>query len=269
MLVERSGILFHYQVKGSGKIPVLLLHGWGRDASYWQRLVVDLENRDLNFRFYLVDMPGFGISAPPPKIWGARDYADFLSAWMRDEAPQENWIVIGHSFGGKVALFLARIYQRISSLILLASAGVVARRTWPIRIKIAGMRCLKKLLSVVAPAELVDRILEIYRMRHGSIDYQMARGVMRAVLVRTLSEDVTAWLPEIRVPALLIWGREDSATPISGAQVMQRLLPQAQLKIIEKVGHDLLSACPDRVLELIKENLQATLLKIDLEGVAN
>lgn len=253
MLVEVSGVLFHYRVKGSGGVPVLLLHGWGRDASYWDLLVDSLSGCDCSF--YSVDLPGFGLSAPPPEVWGVEGYAGFLCGWMESIRPMAEWVVVGHSFGGKVALCLGRWYP-VRRLVLLASAGVVAHKSWSIRFRNSLLRFIKRVLKLTVRTDLADRILEQYRTRYGSSDYRAAQGIMRAVLVRAVSEDVTSWLPEVQMPVLLIWGEQDSATPLVSAKLMQQLLSKARLVILKGVGHDLMAERPLEVIKLVKQNLK-------------
>ena len=73
--------------------------------------------------------------------------------------------------------------------------------------------------------------------RMGSADYKAASPLMRKVLVNTVNEDLTDLLPGIRQSTLLIWGTLDTATPISDAETMERLIPDAGLARIEGAGH--------------------------------
>ena len=98
-------------------------------------------------------------------------------------------------------------------------------------------------------------LLENYRTRYGSYDNHHACGIMRAILVRSLTEDVTVFLPTIQVPVAMLWGQLDEATPFQGAQIMQQLLPRAQLVALATAHHDLMEECPEQVVKLVKQVL--------------
>jgi pimeloyl-ACP methyl ester carboxylesterase len=74
-------------------------------------------------------------------------------------------------------------------------------------------------------------------MKHGSADYRAASPMMRQVLVKTVNEDLSPLLPKCTAETLLIWGRNDDATPIEDGQRMEKEMPQAALVTIENAGH--------------------------------
>jgi pimeloyl-ACP methyl ester carboxylesterase len=79
--------------------------------------------------------------------------------------------------------------------------------------------------------------LESYRKKTGSQDYRNASGVMRATLVKLVNEDLRHLLPAVDAPTLLLWGENDTDTPLASGQIMQQLIPQAQLIIFTNAGH--------------------------------
>jgi len=81
---------------GTGAARVLALHGWGRTRA---DLLPAVEGRDA----LVPDLPGFGASPPPPTAWGSREYAEQLAPLLAEGG----WTVVGHSFGGRVAVQLA------------------------------------------------------------------------------------------------------------------------------------------------------------------
>jgi pimeloyl-ACP methyl ester carboxylesterase len=74
-------------------------------------------------------------------------------------------------------------------------------------------------------------------MKNASADYRNATPRMRECLVKTVNEDLTPCLPSIRCPTLLIWGENDSETPLSDAGVMEKLIPDAGLVVLKNAGH--------------------------------
>ncbi len=267
MLIIRAGVHFHYQVTGSGPQPVLLLHGWGREASYWQPLVDGLAQRSAGrYKFYAVDLPGFGLSSTPQTAWGSEEYAHFLADWMQELEPTGRWVVLGHSFGGKVALYLVRWLMQnhrqaaIRQLILLDSAGIKTTPTIRQRLRsllAKGWRCA---IELGGRWQLwrTDAALARWRQRFGSDDYNAATGLLRQILVRVVAEDVSGWLASVLLPVLLIWGQQDRATPLAQGQLMAQQLPQARLVVLPQVGHDPLinAELIIQVVSLISNQLQ-------------
>lgn len=251
MLTKLDDVILYYRVEGSGPTPVLFLHGWGRDANYWNSFLQEFSNINKNWRecftCYLVDLPGFGLSSAPSAVWGAEDYAAFLCKWLRtvSSTPLERWVFVGHSFGGKVSMFLSRKASP-SGVALLAASGVRKKTNLRQQLKLKCRQGLFKLAKAFIKLwyrfdpNKIEEALEHYRQRHGSSDYRAAKGVMRNILVRTITEDVTPWLAELKKLAmLLIWGEQDTEVPISSARIIAQLTG-APLKILENTGHDLL-----------------------------
>ena len=75
------------------------------------------------------------------------------------------------------------------------------------------------------------------RKRFGSADYRAASPVMQRSMSLAVNEDLTALLPQIAVPTLLIWGEKDTATPLSDGQKMEKRIPDAGLVVLKNAGH--------------------------------
>jgi hypothetical protein len=80
-------------------------------------------------------------------------------------------------------------------------------------------------------------LLEKLRVKFGSADYVAASPMMRQCLVKVVNEDLTHLLPGIKAPTLLVWGENDTATPLSDAKKMEAEIPDAGLAIIKNAGH--------------------------------
>ena len=116
----------YYEVAGSGE-PVLLLHGWANDVETLRPLMGMV--KELGFRVYAVDLPGFGLSDMPEGSWGVDEYVNFVRKLL-DELALNRVSIVGHSFGGRIAIKLAaRDAQRINKMILVDSAGIKPDRS--------------------------------------------------------------------------------------------------------------------------------------------
>ncbi|MBU0744133.1 MAG: alpha/beta hydrolase, partial [Gammaproteobacteria bacterium] len=132
MFIKLENLRFHYKVSGSGD-PVILLPGWGRNIDYFAQLG---ENLAKKFTVYALDLPGFGLSTAPEKVWGSPEYANLLNRFI-DELQITNPILLGHSFGGKVAICLAANDSvQIQKVILIDSSGIQIPKEFKTKIRI-------------------------------------------------------------------------------------------------------------------------------------
>ena len=200
----------------AGDAPrVLALHGWGRDHRDWSGPLSGLDTVAL-------DLPGFGATPPPPEPWGSPEYAAALEPVLEDlVAPM---VVVGHSFGGRVALQLAeRAPERVGALVL---SGV------PLGPRRAGgrPRLAFRVTRALNRTGLVSHErMESARQKYGSDDYRRAEGVMRSVLVKAVAEDYDEVLSQINCPVELVWGGDDTAAPVAGARAAASALRRANL----------------------------------------
>lgn len=224
------GLRTRYLIRGAGP-PVLVLHGWGASIEAVQPIVAGLAPVA---RVYAPDLPGFGQSEPPPRPWGVEEYQAFVAAFMdalRIECPT----IVGHSNGGRIAIRMAATEpRRAARLVLVDSAGIRPKRTlrWYRRV---GMAKLGKYAArwLGAPGErLRARIVG----RVASTDYASA-GEMRPTLVRLVNSDLREYLPRITASTLLVWGAEDTDTPVADGRTMEKLIPDAGLVVLEGAGH--------------------------------
>jgi pimeloyl-ACP methyl ester carboxylesterase len=221
--ISIDGLRVSYRVEGSGD-DIVLLHGWGCDKdifnSFSNRLAV-------HFRVFSIDFPGFGQSDPPSEVWGVEEYTSMFEKFVA-ALDISNPILIGHSFGGRVSILFAS-RNSVSKMALVDSAGIKPRRSFKYYVKIYSFKAIKRLLPLLMGKTRADEKVEAYRKQAGSSDYKAAGGIMRDVLVKTVSEDLKHVMPRIKAPTLLIWGVNDSATPLSDAEIMKRLIPDSGL----------------------------------------
>ncbi|MGH7369967.1 MAG: alpha/beta fold hydrolase [Candidatus Methylomirabilaceae bacterium] len=253
MLVRVNDLETHYTLRGAGT-PVILLHGWGASGDSLGGVARALEDR---CRVLAADLPGFGWSAPPLVAWGSREYAAHVDALM-ERATLPSASVLGHSFGGRVALALAARYpHRVRDLVLVASAGIRPRRGPDYYLKTATAKLAKGCLSLPVFGRVGSRIVSGLSDWAGSRDYRRA-GRMRATLVRLVNEDLRDLLSSIRAPTLIIWGDRDRDVPRSSMEIMARRIPGARLEILEGAGHFPFVDVPDRFAHLVREFLCQT-----------
>jgi pimeloyl-ACP methyl ester carboxylesterase len=221
----------HYTRNGSGK-TIILLHGWGCDHAIFQNIATLLLK---DYEVCTLDLPGFGKSEAPKTCWDTNDYSNFIKDFIKKENIT-NPILIGHSFGGKIAISYAS-QNPVEKLILVGSAGIKPKRNIKYRASVLWFKLFKKLTKLLLSQKQAGRIIENKRKNSGSADYRNARGIMRDILVKVVNEDLQHLMPRVKAPALLIWGDKDTATPVRDAQLMQKLIPDAGLVTMKDTGH--------------------------------
>ncbi|NTW41441.1 MAG: alpha/beta hydrolase, partial [Cellulomonadaceae bacterium] len=201
---------------------VIALHGWGRSGADFARV---LDGTDA----LAIHLQGFGTTPPPPTAWGSVEYADHLAAALVGTGP---YLVVGHSFGGRVAVRLAANHPELVTALVLT--GVPLVRATPAPKPSVLLRVVKRLRAAhLLPASVVEKV----RRSHGSADYRAAHGVMRDVLVRLVAEDYRDDLARITVPVHMVWGADDDAAPLAGARLAADLLHDVRLEVVPQSGH--------------------------------
>lgn len=216
-----NGLDVNEYSEGEGE-TLLFLHGWGVGHDLYLPLLRHLSKR---FRVFAPDLPGFGKTTEPTEPWDAERYADFVIDYCKAHGI-EPAVCAGHSNGGRVLItLLSRVNSpcKPGKLILLDSAGLPAKHDFSYHVKVKSYKLAKLLLRPFPP------LLRALRAKSGSEDYRAASEVMKATMSRLLKTDVTPLLAKLSMPTLLVWGDNDTATPLSDGKLMEKLIPDAGL----------------------------------------
>jgi len=236
MNIEIDGYNVKYAITGSGQETVVMLQGWGTDFGIYDSIAKTINS---SYQFIQFNFPGFGGAEEPREAWNVDAFADFFCKLM--EALQiKKAILIGHSYGGRVIIKLANrknLPFEISRIVLIDSAGIMAKHDLKYRYKIAKYKFLKKLTTNKVIYYLFPELIDDWKSRQGSQDYREASEIMKKCLVMAVNEDLTSLLPNITQETLLIWGDKDTATPLADGKKMEALIPNAGLTVLEGSGH--------------------------------
>ena len=229
------------EVFGEGPPRVLALHGWGRRGADFKQSLHDLPA-------LAPDLPGFGASPAPESVIGADGYADIVAQIVDDfDRPP---VLVGHSFGGRVAVCLAaKMSDAVGPLVL---TGVpLLQRTDPKKpaLSYRMIRVLNK-LGLVS-----DEQIEAERRKRGSADYRAATGVMRDILVKAVNESYESELSQIRSSVSMLWGSHDREVPVAVAERAVVLLDKADLEVLDGIGHHVPIEAPDALRRVIDSAL--------------
>ena len=233
--IEIGGISYRILRGENGTgTPVLFLHGWGSSAERYRQAFQSLP--ESFSEIVIPNLPGFGGSPTPVSVWGTKEYAAWVNSLIEKLAWQE-FILAGHSFGGKITLYCAAKFpEKMRGIILYAAAGVTKRN--PVKLTLLNkvaktgkrLMTLPGLRAFYAPAEKI-----LYRAI-GNTDYLRA-GERKEIFKKIIAEDYSELTKEIRVPTKLLWGSADNFTPLRDGQFLHDNISGSELKVIENATH--------------------------------
>lgn len=231
------------------KYPIVILHGWGLSAKLFEPLARLLRRR--GYAVYVPDFPGFGNAAIPDRPLFLKDYVEFLSDYVAKYKVSEP-ILIGHSFGGRVALKFQQTYpDRVHALILTGTPGFtpVPKRKLMLFIAIAKIGKLFFLIPVLN--YFYDHVRRWYYYVVGARDYFRAEGVMRDTFKNIVREELVTSMRDDHAPTLLVWGQTDLIVPVTIAQKMSKAIQKSKLILIPNVGHAVVYRYPELFVSTI------------------
>lgn len=205
----------YYEVHGKGK-AIVYLHGWGCDHTVFLPIV----NRLPNYSNYVVDFNGFGKSEAPDVCgWTVDRYAEQLKNFL-DEQDLSSVAIVAHSFGCRVALALAATYpQLVDRMLFVAPAGLrkFSFKRW---FNVTRYRATKF-------------FAKHSQSKFGSEDYRNCSSAMKNTFVKVVNQDLSSYAKRVRCSVLIVNGRQDTATPLSHAKRLNKLIKGSRLVEID------------------------------------
>jgi len=208
---------------------VVALHGWARTKKDFDKLFSIGKNEEKQLSGIALDLPGFGVSPPFPGNSGSLRYGESVAEIIREL--EGRVVVVGHSFGGRVAIHLPLLIpEKIAGLIL---TGVPLVNLVHRKPKLS-YRFIK---SMHKGHLLGDKSMEKARQKFGSSDYANASPEMRQVLVNVLKEDYRPTMGQVKCPVELVWGSDDKVVPPEVAKEASSVFPNANITLEEGISH--------------------------------
>lgn len=214
MKLTLGSTTIHYVQYGQGK-DIILLHGWGQNIEMMKPIGDAFSSK---YRITILDFPGFGESSEPDSAWHVSDYAHILEQLVK-ALDIKKPIIMGHSFGGRVAIFYSA-YHPIEKLVLFASPCFKVYNSE--NFKVRTLKALRKLPGL-------DKIGEHMKKYIGSRDYKAASPSLRATFVNVVNEDLGKYAKEIEEPTLIIWGEQDSEVTYEEEKMIENAMIDAAL----------------------------------------
>jgi pimeloyl-ACP methyl ester carboxylesterase len=228
------------------------LHGWGANLGTFDQLASHLAQK---FRVIRFDFPGFGHSPKPDEDWSVNDYARITRDFLQKLKVKEVHAVIAHSFGGRIVIKgISLDYFQPRKVVLIGTAGVKSRQS----IKKNIYKGIAKAGKFVTSLPILKKAQPVLRKRLystvGSMDYLQA-GQMKKIFLNTINEDLLPEVAHIVQPTLMIWGENDTETPLKDADSMLKLLKNGQLIVIPNTGHFVYIEANERVIKELESFL--------------
>lgn len=221
-------------MKQESKIPIIILHGWGLKGSTYSMTAQLFEKK--GYRVFLPDLPGFGSEPLISSSMDLSDYVTFLKKFV-EKKKIAKFFLIGHSFGGRIALKYTALHEDSVSKVILTGVPIVRHLTWKKWI-VYYLAFFGGAVFKMFPLAVKRFLQKILYFMIGEWDYYNA-GPRKEVFKKIISEDLVQYAKKISIPVLLLWGKNDKLTPASDVAVIKKIIPQAQSVIVSNIGHKL------------------------------
>jgi len=223
-----------YSQVNSENPKICFLHGWGGESNNWKNISGEFESIAL-------DIPGFGKSVPFEKSFSPKTYAEYLI----DIIPDSVEIIVGHSYGGRIAVHLSRL-KKYKKIVLIASPLVKVEKT-------KDSISIFKFYKFIHKLNLIsDEKLEKIKKKYGSEDYKNANKYLRDTLVMAVNDDLVQILPKIDTHVDLIYGEYDTTVLPQNGTTANKIIPDSDLTILPKENHFCLNSSKEKIIEIIK-----------------
>ncbi|WP_413709882.1 alpha/beta fold hydrolase [Rhizobium sp. Rhizsp82] len=272
--LQADGLDLHYKQWGPQSGPaILLIPG----AMAWSETWAPIAERlgASGFRVIAPDLPPFGYSERPASGDYSRQAQARRILAFADAAGLQQFVLLGHSFGGGATMETALIApDRISGLVLLDVALGLGRP--PSKPPLAPLFAAPGLREAIMAATFTNPLMIGKGLRDFVADddavatAERIEVYRRPLVVKGTSHAIADWFvtglfgneeasrafkPEnyqsFQKPALLVWGKEDSVTPLAQGEEIARLLPKAQLSVLDGVNHIPQIEAPEKTASLI------------------
>lgn len=233
MEIAIDDIKLNYIDEGVGEETVLLLHGWGANIQTMVPISNLLKDR---YRVISLDLPGFGMSEEPKRVFNSYDYMDLVLKFL-DAINIDKAIFIGHSYGGKLSTMISSLHKdRVIKTVIIDASGLIPKRGLDYYLKVYSFKALRSIYTMLPLADKEERSKSFYK-KFGSDDYRASEGIMRKIMVTVVNENIRPLMKDIECETLLIWGDQDDATPLYMGEIFNKEIKNSGLVVLKGAGH--------------------------------
>lgn len=213
-------------IKNNNKSCIVFLHGWGMNKNCFEKVISNIER---GYQILSLDFLGFGKSSEPSQYFDTYEYAYHIFVLLK-KLNIEKVILVGHSFGGRIAILLSSVFDiEVEHLILTSSAGIITFDLCKL-IKIINYKFKKILVKY--------KLLSYdYLQKCGSKDYKNCSANLKAVFVKVVNQDLQKHLSKISAKTKLVWDKKDKETPYKYCKILNKNIKNSEIKLFDTGGH--------------------------------
>ncbi|HYE60067.1 MAG TPA: alpha/beta hydrolase [Candidatus Kapabacteria bacterium] len=228
---------------------LVILPGWGGSHETWQQFILAAEK---DYRVVCIDLPCFGSEPCPTEVWGVEEYAHFVVKKL--QLLRTPVTLLGHSFGGQVAAYIAATHPELLNKLILSGAAAIRPKKYVRRLFLGALAKISAILFYLPYLRSHEKAIKklLYTIIQ-TPDYGKTSGIQRDIFKRVTREDLRHLLPSITVPTLVVWGRKDRQTPLRHGRTIAALIPDAKLRIIPDGTHGLHLHHTEQLLQFVHE----------------
>lgn len=220
------------------EINLIIIPGWGGDSGSWQKFVNAVAPDFNNIR--VIDLPCFGSEPCPAEIWGVKEYSDFVERRIEEFNLPGKLALLGHSFGGQIAVNLVANNPELIDFLILSGATVfrpkkIIRRLFLGVAAKAGKIIFK--LPIIKKYQLT--VKKIFYKVIKSDGYAGERDIKGEIFKKIVRQDLRGVLKNIQPSTLIIWGEKDKHVPLRYGKAIYKQMPKAALHIVKGGRHGL------------------------------
>lgn len=231
----------NYELRGSSERAIVFLHGWGLDGSVFDKLIgmFDESTKILNLDFF-----SFGKSDKGEEWFDTYEYAYHIFLLIKELGLREV-VLVGHSFGGRVAIILSSVFDiKIYCVILMASAGI---NRFDLR------KCMKIYFYKLTKFFVNKKMLPSkYLQKFGSSDYKKLDTNDQKIFVRVVNQDLQYLLKKIKYNVILMWDKKDDITPYWMCKKFYNILTNRNIYLFNNGKHMFFILNISKIYSIIK-----------------
>jgi pimeloyl-ACP methyl ester carboxylesterase len=267
--MEIDGMQVHFRDEGmaSDSVPLVLIHGTGASLHTWEGWVKTLK---ANHRIIIFDLPAYGLTGPNKTGDYSQDYyVDFVDKLLT-KLSVEKCVLGGNSLGGGITWAYALAHpERVEKMILVDAGGYpMVSKSVPIAFQLARLPVLNKLFQYVTPRSIIEKsVYNVYvndeRITEELIDryYNLAlrEGNRKAFIDRmrtSVKNDKYLKIKELKMPTLIIWGKQDELIPITVGEQFHQDLENDTMVVFKDLGHTPMEEDPERTVKVLIDFLK-------------
>jgi pimeloyl-ACP methyl ester carboxylesterase len=251
-------------LKGGRGAPLVYLHGLSA-SNRWESHHLALAITNL---VYAVQLPGWAEGSIPAVIESAHDYARFIIALL-NALGLDRVDLVGHSFGGWIALYLAAEYpSRVNRLVLADAMGLDMPEAPAADLAAMDQDSFLRAAfvetgRVLVPGDFGGAIEDVRLGQEFETQWRSRELIVGLTRGRLADPELTAKLSSIAAETLVVWGRDDRLVPYQHGELLARMIPHARLRLIDGAGHTPMRERRETFQRLVRDFLIGDLRSAD------